>query len=191
MISGMKCDLCDNPAVVHEVTVKNGVKREVHLCEQHAREAGIPIPGTQPINQLLSQFVKSQQPAKKKSPSTGSKIRTARKASCPACSMTFSQFRQSGVLGCPECYEAFDRQLTPLIERSQCSASNHVGKTPKRAGISLDRQRLIQQLTKELDIAVNAEQYERAAQLRDRLQQMTTRGAQADATPLSEAGDST
>src|SRR5690606_474116 len=41
----MKCDLCNRPAVVHEVTVKSGVKKEVHLCEVHAREAGIVMPG--------------------------------------------------------------------------------------------------------------------------------------------------
>ena len=40
-----KCDLCDKPAVVHEVTVKNGVKKEMHLCEEHADAAGID-PGT-------------------------------------------------------------------------------------------------------------------------------------------------
>jgi len=47
-----------------------------------------------------------------------------------------------------------------------------VGKTPRRAGGSIDRQRLIQRLAKELDSAVAAEQYERAAELRDRLQSL-------------------
>jgi protein-arginine kinase activator protein McsA len=55
-----KCDHCDKPAVVHEVTVKNGVKSEVHLCHEHALEAGVAMPTHQPINQLLTQFVISQ-----------------------------------------------------------------------------------------------------------------------------------
>ncbi len=55
-----KCDLCDRPAVVHEVTVKNGVKAEVHLCAEHAQEAGVPLPSHQPLSQLLTQFVISQ-----------------------------------------------------------------------------------------------------------------------------------
>ncbi len=40
----LKCDYCDKPAVVHEVTVKNGQKNEVHLCEEHAQEAGVALP---------------------------------------------------------------------------------------------------------------------------------------------------
>ena len=55
----MKCDLCENPAVVHEVTVKNGVKKEVHLCQEHAEAAGVAMPTQQPINQLLTHFVMS------------------------------------------------------------------------------------------------------------------------------------
>ena len=157
-----KCDHCDKPAVVHEVTVKNGVKTEIHLCHEHAQEAGVAMPTQQPLNQLLSQFVAHQsRRAKPKS----------RKA-CPTCGMTFARFRQAGTLGCPDCYEAFDDQLTPLIERAQNGATHHRGKTPRRAGASVDRQLLVQQLVKELDQAVAAEQYERAAQLRDRLRSL-------------------
>jgi protein arginine kinase activator len=165
-----KCDRCDKPAVVHEVTVKNGVKSEVHLCHDHALEAGVAMPTHQPINQLLTQFVISQ--TGKAKPKSKSKSR-ARKKTCPNCGMTFSRFRQSGTLGCPDCYEAFDELLTPLIERAQNGATHHRGKTPRRAGGSVDRQLLVQQLVKELDQAVAAEQYERAAQLRDRLRNLS------------------
>ena len=46
----MKCDKCDNPAVVHEVMVRNGVKREIHLCAKHAQDAGIELPTNKYIN---------------------------------------------------------------------------------------------------------------------------------------------
>jgi len=158
----MKCDLCNKPAVVHEVTVRGGVKKEVHLCETHAREAGIVMPGQQPINQLLTQFVISQ---------SGKPVRAATK-SCTGCGLSFSQFRQTGRVGCAECYGAFEAELGPLIERAQNGGTHHSGKTPRRAGASVDRQLLIQRLIKELDHAVAAEQYERAATLRDRLNSM-------------------
>jgi len=157
-----QCDLCDKPAVVHELTLKNGVKKEVHLCEQHAIEAGVAMPTQQPINQLLTHFVMSH----------SGKAGATAKRSCPTCGITFGQFRQSGTLGCPDCYEAFEKQLVPLIERAQNGATHHRGKTPRRAGTSIDRTHLIRQLTKELDQAVAAEQYERAAKLRDRLRDM-------------------
>ena len=167
-----QCDLCDKPAVVHELTVKNGVKKEVHLCEEHAAEAGVAMPTQQPINQLLTHFVMSH----------SSKSGSVAKRSCPTCGITFGQFRQSGTLGCPDCYEAFEKQLAPLIERAQNGATHHRGKTPRRAGTSIDRTHLIRQLTKELDQAVAAEQYERAAKLRDRLRNM-------DKTMSTQAGE--
>ncbi|MHC4129658.1 MAG: UvrB/UvrC motif-containing protein [Planctomycetota bacterium] len=164
-----KCDRCDKPAVVHEVTVKSGVRNEIHLCHEHALEAGVAMPTHQPINQLLTQFVISQ--TGKSQSKSKSKARAKRKA-CPSCGMTFARFRQSGTLGCADCYEAFNEQLAPLIERAQNGATHHRGKTPRRAGASVDRQLLVQQLVKELDQAVAAEQYERAAQLRDRLRNL-------------------
>jgi len=168
-----KCDRCDRPAVVHEVTVKNGVRNEVHLCHEHAVEAGVAMPTHQPINQLLTQFVISQ--TGKSRAKAGSKRKT-----CPGCGMTFAKFRQSGALGCPDCYEAFEEQLSPLIGRAQNGATHHRGKTPLRAGASVDRQLLVQQLVKELDQAVAAEQYERAAQLRDRLRNLDLETPAAD-----------
>lgn len=159
----MKCDNCEKPAVVHEVTVKNGVKAEVHLCQDCAREAGVSMPSHQPLNQLLTHFVISQ---------TSKAKARARKKTCPSCGLSFGRFRQGGTLGCPDCYEAFTEQLAPLIERAQNGATHHRGKTPRRAGASVDRQVQVQQLIKELDQAVAAEQYERAAELRDRLRNL-------------------
>ena len=161
-----KCDLCGNPAVVHETTVdkKSGLRQEVHLCDQCAREAGIALPGHEPIKQILTHFAITK-PADKPT-------RSADKTACPECGMTLMSFRQSHLLGCPQCYETFGRQLGPVIERTQNGGTHHVGKTPRRAGGSIDRQRLIQRLAKELDSAVAAEEYERAAELRDRLQSL-------------------
>jgi protein arginine kinase activator len=161
----MNCDLCDKPAVVHEVTVRSGIKKEVHLCEAHAKQAGISMPGQQPINQLLTQFVISQ---------SGRPAKLVNKT-CTGCGLTFNQFRQSGKVGCADCYAAFEEQLAPLIERAQNGGCNHTGKSPRRAGSSIDRQLVIQRLMKELDHAVAAEQYERAAKLRDRLNSMDVR----------------
>jgi protein arginine kinase activator len=173
-----KCDLCNKSAVVHEVTVRSGVKKEIHLCETHAREAGIVMPGAQPINQLLTQFVISQ----------SSKSSTAAKPqvkACPGCGLTFVQFRQVGRLGCAQCYGAFEAELTHLIERAQSGGCHHCGKAPRRSGNSLDREFLVQRLARELDQAVAAEQYERAAQLRDRLTNLDAEKPQVEVPPRS------
>jgi protein arginine kinase activator len=170
----MNCDQCDKPAVVHEVTVKGGVKTEVHLCEDHAAAAGFTI-GTQagPIDQLLTQFVVCNKTEK---------TRRSNRMSCRTCGTSFSKFRRTGLLGCPDCYTAFERHLAGMIERAQNGASSHAGKCPRRGGASIDRQLRIQRLFKELEDAVASEQYERAAELRDRL-----RDLKPDMTPPGAA----
>jgi len=174
----MKCDYCDMTAVVHEVTVKGGVKKETHLCTRHAKELGIAsipkqIDPKQPINQLLTHFV-FQQSVK------GSPV--ARKA-CPECGMTWAHFRQGSLLGCPQCYSTFEQQLTPLIERAQHGAVHHVGKSPARVDGTIDLQLERRQLLRQIKEAVAAEQYERAAKLRDRLSSI-----EADRPPASPQG---
>ncbi len=160
----MKCDHCDNEAVVHEVLIKHGTKREVHLCAEHAAAQGYLIqPQKSPIAQVFTQLVVSQSPASK----SGGTAPSSR--SCPGCGLTFTQFRRSGVLGCPDCYDAFTSELGSLIERAHAGATHHAGKTPRRAGGSLDQQMQIRRLVRELDRAVAAEQYERAASIRDQL----------------------
>jgi protein arginine kinase activator len=160
----MKCDFCNRPAVVHETTVKSGEKKEVHLCEVHAHKAGVTI--HHPLNQVLTQFV-----------GTARSGDTLRKR-CETCGLSFAQFRQTGTVGCPDCYAAFEAQLEPLIERAQNGGTHHIGKTPRRAGGSIDRKRQIQKYLKELDDAVASEQYERAAELRDQLQSLETNGGE-------------
>jgi protein arginine kinase activator len=158
----MKCDHCNRPAVVHEMTVRSGVKREVHLCEDHAREAGFTLPGHQPIEQLLTPLL-----VQKSAEKSG-----ARKLRCRGCNLTFSEFRSCGILGCAQCYDSFESQLGPMIERAQNGGTSHSGKCPHRGGGSIDRMVRLQGLMRELEEAVAAEQYERAADLRDRLRQL-------------------
>lgn len=154
-----KCDRCDNEAIVHEVTIKGGQKVEKHLCESCAREEGVAKQQHAPISNLITKFVLAQ----------AAGAPTARAASCPTCGMTFHEFRQQGLLGCPDCYKAFEQQLGPMIERAHEGATHHVGKVPRRGAPAPDRQQRIVALRRQLQEAIDAEQYERAAAIRDEL----------------------
>lgn len=154
-----KCDKCDQEATVHEVTIKSGQKVEKHLCESCAREEGIAIQSNQPISELITKFVMSHAGAR---PEQGA-------LTCGECGLTFVEFRQQGILGCHACYSAFEEQLGSMIERAHEGATHHLGKTPRRAGGAIDRQKRIVALRKQLSDAIEAEQYERAASLRDQL----------------------
>ncbi len=156
-----KCDRCSREASVTEVSVRNGQKIEKHLCEQCAKDEGIQVQQQHaPINELITKFVMTH----------GEGVVTAVKSpSCSCCGLTFAEFRQRGLLGCSECYKVFEPQLSPLLERAHEGGMHHCGKTPKRAGLSLDRQQRLMILRKQLSDAIAAEQYEKAANLRDEL----------------------
>lgn len=159
----MKCDRCENEATVHEVTIHKGKKLEKHLCESCALEDGIAVQGSNIPLGLLGTLAGAS--------STPADAAAAKTTSCGQCGMTYAEFRQHGLLGCPDCYHAFEAQLVPLLERAQEGAAEHIGKTPKRSVGALRRQREISILRKRLADALAAEQYEQAARLRDELHQ--------------------
>lgn len=88
-------------------------------------------------------------------------------------------------MGCGQCYETFADQLGPLLRKVH-SATEHTGKTPKRAAGPLKLKREIQALRRELQAAVAEEDFERAAQLRDRIRELETK-VQPASTPAAES----
>ena len=165
------CDHCAKPAVVHNTVIVNGSMTEVHLCEDHASATGINMPGPGPIHQLLGQLsqVGSTRP---------------RGPACPECGHTFQDFKASGLLGCAACYDAFASTVAPVIERAHAGATEHVGSSPSGTDDARQRAALLAQLLRDLEQAVATEQYERAAQLRDRLREL-----RPDAAPSATPGN--
>lgn len=177
----MKCDSCDNEATVHEVTVRNGVKVDRHLCERCAVQAGIAIPGAGTPLELMAKMAIAHQSAE-----SG---KAARGAPCPGCGLTFGAFKQSGLLGCPECYTALAAQLMPLIERAHEGSGRHIGKQPRRLsdalggrlnpaleGVLAERATRLRTVRRMLDDAVRSERFEEAARLRDELRKLNEPG---------------
>lgn len=162
----MKCDNCNKPATVHLTEIHNGKKIEKHLCEQCAAQAeGLPVKSHTPINELLTNFVLAHSGLQKE---TG--------AACESCGITWAEFRQGGLFGCPNDYSAFEKDLAPLLQRAHEGATHHVGKVPLRRGGSasgapMKKQVDLTRLRKELAKAVELEDYERAARLRDQIKE--------------------
>jgi protein arginine kinase activator len=158
----MKCDLCDNQATVHLIEIQGDKRVERHLCEAHAVQEGVAVKvQNAPIDELLEKFVLQH---------SGIEVAQQQpRQSCSSCNLTYEEFRKSGLLGCPECYTAFEAPLVPLLERAHEGASRHLGKVPAHAGINELRQQRLRQLRRDLEQAVACEQYERAADLRDQL----------------------
>jgi len=159
-----KCDKCERPATHHSVEIVKGQKIEKHLCDHHAGEEGMAAKSVHtPINELLTNFVKLHSEGGSASTSTTPES----ELECDSCGLTFAQFREKSLLGCPHCYDAFEDQLSPLMERAHEGGTHHVGKVPKRAGTGEERQAQLTRMRKQLDDAVAEEDYELAARLRD------------------------
>lgn len=172
----MQCENCSQrPASVHQTVIVNGQKQESHLCEVCAQEKGalggmmasgaFSFPNLS-IAQLLSSFLGKEMPT---SPTMPARQRT--EPSCRHCGMTYSQFADSGRLGCSQCYDDLEPYLTPLIKRIH-GTTGHTGKAPKRTGGIVRRKRELEALRQQLVQAVAQEQYEEAARLRDVVKRM-------------------
>lgn len=167
----MKCDNCNRPATVHMTEVRNGKHVEQNLCEQcAAKQQGIVGKPHMPINELLTKFVMAHSGV----PSEQQIVQ------CDQCGITWAEFRQNGLLGCASDYDHFESDLAPLIQRAHEGATHHIGKTPAGRSSELATSRRptadVVRLRKELQRAVEAEDYEKAASLRDQIK-------------LSEQGD--
>ena len=101
-----------------------------------------------------------------------SRVRLARNLKkpliCPSCHMSYQDFTRTGKIGCSDCYKTFALALEPLLRRIHGS-STHIGKIPNRAGGTLSLKQEILNLRKQITKYVEAEEYEQAAVLRDRI----------------------
>lgn len=168
----MKCESCQSkPAAVHLTDVSNNQKREIHLCEECAKDKGVTIKSHMNkethFPELFSQLVESQTDA----------AEDDKDVRCPKCGITYRKFRSSGKFGCPHDYVAFRKGLVNLLEKIHQKVQ-HVGKVPSRVGNELARQKELNQLREELTRAVESEAYEKAAELRDRIYMLESRSRQ-------------
>jgi len=156
----MLCQRCKKQqATVHLTEIAHNEKRERHLCEDCAREEGVAIKAQINLQDVLSGMLEAHQNAGKEAG-----------LACPDCGMTYGEFRSQGRLGCPNDYEAFAEPLHELLEKVH-GGTEHLGKVPKRAGADQQAGRELMQLRRRLQEAVDREQYEEAARLRDLIQE--------------------
>lgn len=87
---------------------------------------------------------------------------------CSVCNTSFEDYKNTGKLGCSKCYSTFEKQLKPIIE-SIYGYSEHIGKFPKNEFKDVQAIREVEHLKEQLNIAIQEEEYEQAAKLRDEI----------------------
>jgi len=168
----MKCEACHKrEATVAYTHIAENEKKTVYLCgvciSQQKARADTKIQKTaeapamaKKVKAELKQLSKEGEPA----------------ARCPECAMTYEEFRKLGRFGCHACYDAFGAQLEPLMKRIH-GAVGHQGKGLVRREDRACPVEELKKLQRDLEAAVAAEAYEKAAELRDRIR---TLAAEAD-----------
>lgn len=167
----MQCQRCgERPAVIHLTTIVDNTHTEQHLCEACAAQQGIQTEASLakfPVGDLLGSLSKGAATQLPTSETT---------ARCTACGATLQDFRETGRLGCAKCYEVFEAALRTLLRRVH-GASRHMGEPyvspggaaageepggpPEVPGLSA--------LRDQMQRAVEAENFELAARLRDEI----------------------
>lgn len=159
----MICSECGKrPATVHITKIENGKKSDMHLCEQCALAKGALNFNTGfSINDLLTGILNNGAALPIKMDFMDDPV-------CPVCGIKYSRFRETGRFGCGSCYKTFGDRLIPLFRRIHGNI-NHTGKIPGRAGVRLKAVREMEILKTELTNAIKNEEYEKAAEIRDKI----------------------
>jgi len=162
----MRCQICKmNEATIHLTEIKQGHRTEVHVCAQCAQEQGITVKTQMSLNELLNNLLASQ--PEEDQIYTGTQEKT-----CPNCGFNLDHFRKEPRLGCPHDYEVFEKQLLPLIEKAHDGGTRHLGKTPSKLPRETKKHIELSTLKSRLEEAVQKEDYETAAKLRDQINEL-------------------
>lgn len=167
----MLCQNCGkNEATTHVKRVVNGDTTETHLCAECAQHLGygdIFSGFGLNLDDFFGGFLGD----------TMQKLAAPNEQKCPKCGSTFSDIVNSGRLGCSDCYRTFYDKLLPSIQRIH-GRINHTGKqaptvkeTSKKDDESSEINR-IDDLKAQLAKAVENQEFEQAAVLRDEIKKL-------------------
>ena len=170
MTEPMKCHSCDNPATVHLTQILNNQMHKIDLCEECAQEKGVTNTADFSMGGLMA--------------SAGMELSVSSDdLVCESCGLTQQEFKKGGRFGCSACYQAFSPVLSPMLDGMH-AGTRHVGKVPKgvqarfgddekavrKKDLAEQLEKKIAGLEEDLKAALEAEEFEECARLRDEIQ---------------------
>jgi len=172
----MLCDICgEGSATVHLTEIIDDKMTELHLCEDCAQKKSAQMESHFGLADLLAGLADLGGPF--------TKTKKEAKVKCQRCGLTYEDFKKVGRLGCGECYSAFKEALLPLLKRIHGS-TQHYGKSPKKLakaiklakttklGAAVKPKDELQDLRQRLQKAIQQEEFEEAAMLRDKIRDL-------------------
>lgn len=163
----MTCEICKTrPAKVHYTEIVNNSMIKMNLCMECAEEKGVDVQkaGNFGLGDLVAGLIDT---------TVDADAERISKVRCPTCGYQYSDFKRIGRLGCPDCYDAFESQLVPVLRHVHGSTQHNGKKATLRTELMVMRER-VAVLREELSLAIRAEDYERAASIRDEIRSLET-----------------
>ncbi len=167
----MVCNICGkSQATVHLTEIIDDQITELHLCEECAQKKGAQMESHFGLSDLLAGLADLG--------TQFNKTKTEPKLKCLKCGLTYEDFKKVGRLGCGECYNAFKEALAPLLKRIHGS-TQHYGKSPKKIAKIVKAKNESEVLKEKLQKAIQKEDFEEAAKLRDKIREMEKKNSKA------------
>ena len=173
------CQNCGKNEVTFRYTqVINGVKKELNLCDNCARELGLkemnfsmPISFSSFLGDFFNDYSDTLLPS----------FMGTQTTKCKKCGESFDEFLNSGEFGCSNCYDLFEDRITPILKNLQGS-TKHTGRGYKKIlskisenetnKVAKKEENEVTKLQKELQKAIKTENYEEAAKIRDKIKEL-------------------
>ena len=167
-----------NEVTFRYTQVINGVKKELNLCDNCARELGLkemnfsmPISFSSFLGDFFNDYSDTLLPS----------FMGTQTTKCKKCGESFDEFLNSGEFGCSNCYDLFEDRITPILKNLQGS-TKHTGRGYKKIlskisenetnKVAKKEENEVTKLQKELQKAIKTENYEEAAKIRDKIKEL-------------------
>lgn len=161
----------------------NGVKKEMHLCEECSRKLGITdrmdfrMPSLD-FSNFFGSFLEDFS-----TPDFIPLLNEVKLIKCDSCDSTFEDIIKTGRYGCANCYDVFEDRMDPILKKLQ-GANRHNGRLGKISDNNVKFEKKeeklenkidnkLEKLQKDLKQAIKEERYEDAAKIRDEIKKMS------------------
>ncbi len=163
----MKCQICKkNDANIIFTQILNDEKLVLKICTECAKRRGISVEIEKPSHPQEGSFIGSftgivGEKSEKEIPDL----------TCTSCGLTFAEFKKNGLFGCDKCHVAFGEHVSNLLKQIH-GTDVYEGKSPEELSVEGVTIRQLKELKAELKRSIEAEEYERAAELRDKISEI-------------------
>ncbi len=188
----MQCDYCEKKATVHYTQIIDGASKKASLCETCAAEQGITDPESFLLDQMPPSSPNTPEEGSPKNPSaegsdenSGEKkpsflspnipkvnLGVTKSGQCPGCGFTYENLNKTGRLGCSECYQFFRKEIKASLDNMHKGVT-HQGRVPEGVIEDIELREQTKKLENALADAIESEDFETAAKLRDELNALT------------------